>query len=409
MSEHCLKSVACAFCSCHCTDIDIVIQDGKVTRIYPPCPVAEKGFRVETDDPPSHGSGGAYASNATCIEEIYRRLRAARLPLIWIGSGISYENQRSAVKLAKTLCACVDTPASKNAFGITRAYAESGMHWLSLGGLQEKVDTLVFWGCDLARKYPRFWERFVKNGRVQRLVNVNSLLPAADNEVVLNLPINPQLCLEILTQLRLMNKNQAVAASPLLHALFTAIHASRYGCFIFDPTQKACHPVTLRQAFQLIQEMNDTREERWFGLLLERGVNATGASTALLLETGYPGAVRFVENSARFSSLEWSAEYLIDNEETDLVVQVGQVDSQIQDKLIGKIEQNPQKMGYIVLDSNPPVSAQAAWLPVKPFGLNSGGTALRMDGLPIPIRPVFDSPGWELTEALERLAGEVSL
>ncbi len=408
MNERRERSVTCTFCSCCCTDLELVFQGRRISGINPACPVAEKGFTAAAGDPPSPESGGASVSRQNSLEEICRRLRAARLPLIWVGGGISYESQRVAIKLAKKVRACVDTPASQNAFALARALSESGLHLLTLGELRERVDTLVFWGVDLARTHPRFWERFVRNDRTRKIINVNSFLPVQEDETTLNLPVNRQLSLDILIRLRLMNQNQTVDASPILHALAAALQSAQYGCLIFDASLAALGYTALREAFQLIQELNDRGKSRWFGLMLEEGINIGAASNALFVGTGFPAAVRFTENGGAFSSLEWSAETLIQNRETDLFIRIGDITPSLRDVMKATADQNPGGLTYVVIDSKPPEIKPSVWLSVKAFGVSGGGTALRMDGVPIPSHPYIESPEWELTDVLERLAEEVS-
>ena len=53
-----------------------------------------------------------------------------------------------------------------------------------------------------------------------------------------------------------------------------------------------------------------------------------------------------------------------------------------------------QRIPYIALDPKvtPTTEAAAVAFTVATYGINTGGTVYRMDDVPIPLRPAFDSP-----------------
>jgi formylmethanofuran dehydrogenase subunit B len=62
---------------------------------------------------------------------------------------------------------------------------------------------------------------------------------------------------------------------------------------------------------------------------------------------------------------------------------------------------------YIALDpkDTPTMRGAAVAFTVATYGINTGGTVYRMDDVPIPLRPAFESPypsDYEVLSAIER-------
>jgi formylmethanofuran dehydrogenase subunit B len=318
------------------------------------------------------------------LHEVLCWLRQARQPLILIGDRVSWEAQRAAVRLGKLRQACIDTPASARGAERVRATAEAGLFACTLGEIRSQADRLLFWDFDQHQSQPRFWERYIQ-GFAGRMIGVNSRLPNTGRVSQEHVSLEPRSKGQFIDQLRLLSKGISSNATPAAQAVFAELRAAHYGILILGEREQPSGEAAWGQWQALLQGLSEPGR-RWFTIQLEQGANRSGAREALLSETGYPCAVRCRLEGCDLSLDEWSAESLLLRHEADLVLQIGGVDW-----LSPPAYDRLSRIKTVVFGPARPRFAPAAWLPVAAFGIQSGGHALRMDGVPVPVPSILTS------------------
>ena len=84
--------------------------------------------------------------------------------LVYVGSDLSTQAQRTAVAIADLLRARLDTATSRPAAAGLLAAQRRGRSAATLGEIRNRADVILFWAVDPRVRYPRFFERFVEPG-----------------------------------------------------------------------------------------------------------------------------------------------------------------------------------------------------------------------------------------------------
>jgi formylmethanofuran dehydrogenase subunit B len=178
--------------------------------------------------------------------------------------------------------------------------------------------------------------------------------------------------------------------------LLNFLSSASDGVILFgaDPAGRVC----LSELLGLCMDLENCGLGRWEVLPLLEGSNTAGAAQTLLAECGFPASVRFTSQEAEYSAQEWSAENLLERGEIDLVIWAG-AESWLSPAAMEKMNKIPS----IVLSCQPPAWTPAAWLRVARFGIESRGTALRLDGIPISLEAPFHNAAAEMASVLARL------
>ncbi len=258
-------------------------------------------------------------------------LTRARLPLVYGLVESTVEAQREAVALARRLAGALDTAASAAHAGALAAFQAAGALTTSLGEMRRRADLVLFWGLDPDGVEPGFVARYAppRAGRVRIAVDVGPAAGPPGVEERLRIP--PEREVECLLALRAFLRGRRVepaAAAPLglpldaLRGLARRLSASAYGIIVSDgePPSERRDPlcaVTLNALPRQARERSRLRS-----LLVRRG-NSVGADNVLTWLTGFPAAIRFGPDGARFDPSGSSAEALLASRRADAALVVG--------------------------------------------------------------------------------------
>ena len=136
--------------------------------------------------------------------------------------------------------------------------------------------------------------------------------------------------------------------------------------------------------------------------------NVTGANVVFTWQTGYPYAVDFSQGFPRYNPGETSVIDMLCRKESDAALVIASDPIATFPK---KAAQNLAKNPLIVIDPEPtPTSLMAdVVIPSAFVGIEAGGTAYRMDHVPLPLKKVVEPPEMFLSdeEILQRILSEV--
>ncbi|MDA0282137.1 MAG: formylmethanofuran dehydrogenase subunit B [Planctomycetota bacterium] len=401
-----LENVACTMCGCVCDDLKLTIADGCVVGVSPGCALAEPWLLGQSSsDRPSCSIGGQSVSQDKAVEHAASLLTKSASPLIYGLSGSSTPGQRSAVHLADTIGACIDTTASTCHAPSIVALQSVGESTCSLGEIRNRSDLVIYWGSNPSKSHPRHMERFVDapgqhvpGGRSARhVVVVDVKASESSQRADTFIQIEPGSDFEVLWALRGLVRGLPLDASAVggvprktLVDLAERMKQCRYGAAFFGLglTRRGIPHVNVGALLQLVTDLN--RHTRFVVRRMRIPGDVAGADSVLCWQTGYPFSVNMNRTYPRYNPGEFTANDLLERHEVDAAVLVG---TEGIEKLSDAARAWLGEIPSVILDHagvDSPVPGTVHFTTAV-YGIHRPGTAYRMDETPIPLRKVLDS------------------
>jgi formylmethanofuran dehydrogenase subunit B len=161
-----VNSVICPVCGCLCDDIQLTIENGKVTKVKNGCAMCESKFlnycsEHRTKTPLIRKEGKLVeATLDEAIEKSAEILANANYPILYGWSSTSCEAQRVGVELAEEVGGVLDNTAvvchGPSILGVQTV----GEPTCTLGQIRHRADLILYWGCDPWSAHPRHLERY---------------------------------------------------------------------------------------------------------------------------------------------------------------------------------------------------------------------------------------------------------
>lgn len=323
-------TVTCLGCGLACDDIAVTVRDGRIVEAANACALGIRWFgdgRVPTlARIRSEG-----VTVPTALAEAARILTSAKRPLVYLGADLSMNAQREACALADVLGAVIDTMTPAE---ILLAIQERGRCGATLGELRHRADIVVFWGVDPDRAYPRLRSRYLPERAGLQFISVDLSAEAA-----------------ALTRAAVLGHGTTPLAERLVKGKYVAI--------VVDGEER---PDYVEALIALTEALNGPTRAAL--VILRGGGNRVGAESVLTWQTGYPKAVDFARGAPRYCPYD-AADF-----DATLV--------------IGSSTRTPQTIAI-----GPRASEGSAMVAIDTgiAGIHDGGTALRLDDIPLPLRP----------------------
>jgi len=428
-SEGSLKVVqdaTCTFCGCVCDDIDLRVDGTHIVEAKRACVLGKAWFLnhgVE-DRAPCYIEGQPATVEAG-IDRAAQILVRSRWPLVYGLSDTTSESQRVAVSIADWVGANVDTTTSVCHGPSGMAFQGVGEVTCSLGEVRNRADMVMFWGSNPAESHPRHFTKyslmpkgmFVPNGRSDRtcvIVDVRKTKSAKAADIFVQ--IKPRGDFEALWTLRALAQGleldpqqvEADTGQPLSawQDLMDRMKAAKFGVIFFGMglTMTRGKHANSEALLALTRDMNaHTR----FVCKPNRGHgNVTGADNVVAWRTGYPFGVNLGRGYPRFTPGEYTASDVLARGEADAAMIIAS------DPMANFSQPAREHLGsipYIAFDpkETPTTRAATVSFTVATYGINVPGTVYRMDDIPIPLRPAFESPFPSDLEILEGIESRV--
>ena len=130
--------------------------------------------------------------------------------------------------------------------------------------------------------------------------------------------------------------------------------------------------------------------------------NVTGADNVVAWRTGYPFGVNLARGYPRFNPGEYTASDVLARGEADAAMIIA---SDPMANFSQPAREHLASIPYIAFDpkETPTTRSATVAFTVATYGINVPGTVYRMDDVPIPLRPAFDSPHPSDSEILTRI------
>jgi formylmethanofuran dehydrogenase subunit B len=400
-------------------------------------------------------------------------LADANYPILYGWSSTSCEAQRVGVELAEEVGGVIDNTSVVCHGPSVLSVQEVGLPSCTLGQIRHRADLIIYWGCDPWSAHPRHLERyttftegrfeksdwkgymkkvkasvgkkkvqsalrreFVKNqpqlmlqpetmgkpppammkeGRKLIMVDVRKTMSAEIADYFIQ--VEPNKDYELMQTLRALIRDQeldvdTVAGVPVgyLEEVADAMIRCEFGVIFFGLglTMSAGKFRNVDVAISLVRDLNMRTK---FAIMPMRGhFNVTGANVVSTWQSGYPYAVDFSLGYPRYNPGETTVMDILLRQESDaaLVIASDPV-ANFPRKAVEHLAKNP----LIVID--PHMNATALMgdvvFPSAFVGIEVGGTAYRMDHVPLPLKKVVDPPKGILTdeEILKRILEETRI
>ena len=382
----------CLGCGCACDDIEVVVLGDRIVEARRACPLGVAWFG-DGSVPSRAVVDGQDVDGPLAIEAVGRLLMDARRPLVYLAPELSCEAQREAIGLADGLRALLDTVSTDTVLPSILAMQERGRASATLGEVRSRADVLVWWGVDPDARYPRYPTRyapqpsgqFVPDGRRSRrviAVDVGDARGPADADV--RVAVAPGDEVATLVALRALlapaARDDEGAAWMGARAIAAAIGEGRYVVVAADaelsPGRDAARAAALIAWTQALN--GPTRAAL---STLRAGGNRSGADAVLTSQTGYPTAVDFSRGHPRYVPHDAAAARLARGE-IDVALIVGLAAG------APDVVRHAPALAVIGPRASETTGATVA-IDTGVAGIHSPGTALRLDDVPLPLRPAL--------------------
>jgi formylmethanofuran dehydrogenase subunit B len=408
-----MEHVTCLGCGCGCDDLTVTVSEGRIVDAAPVCPLG-RAWLGDGTIPSEVRRGGQPASLEDALGEAATLLLDARRRcLVYLAPDLTSQAQRAALEIADLVGATVDSATSDTAAAGLLAAQRRGRATATLGEIRNRGDVLLFWAVDPAQRCPRFASRYalepvgthVPQGRAGRyVISVSVGSNQAGIEADSKLTLKPE---DEITALSLMRASVLGNPLPKLSVQFaqaveiaSRLAAARYAILVHDgdPTAEV-NPLRVEALIGLTQALNGPTRAALSSL--RAGGNRIGAEAVLTSQTGYPFSVDYARGYPRYIPGERGLDRLTAGAfRVALVAGSPELDAPRQAAL--------SKIPSIVIGpraSQAPFAARVA-IDTGVAGIHEGGTAYRMDEVPIPLRPPLPNPR-SARETLEALADAV--
>ncbi|CAK8986069.1 Tungsten-containing formylmethanofuran dehydrogenase 2 subunit B (Tungsten-containing formylmethanofuran dehydrogenase II subunit B) [Durusdinium trenchii] len=420
-----IQDATCTFCGCVCDDIDLTVDvaESKIVEAKRACVLGKAWFfNHHIEDRPEALVDGEPATYDVAIERAADILSNAVMPVTYGLSDTTCEAQRVAVAITDWIGGTVDTTTSVCHGPSGIAFQGVGEVTCSLGEIKNRADYLIYWGGNPAESHPRHFTKyslmpkgdFVPRGRKDRtavLVDVRKTKSAKAADIFLQ--IKPRSDFEVAWALRALCRGVPVDPSieqktgislEQLTEIMDGMKRARFGAILFGMglTMTRGKHLNSEAILALARDMN--QHSRWVAKPMRGHGNVTGADNVVSWSTGYPFGVHLGRGYPRFNPGEFTTTDLLARGEADAALIIA---SDPMSNFCQAARDHLATIPSVVLDPKLSETAKVATVAftTATYGINVPGTVYRMDDVPIPLRPAFESPyksDFEILKAIEK-------
>ena len=425
-----IKDATCTFCGCVCDDQELTVEGNRITKAKNSCVLGKSWFlNHHIEDRPDALIEGQPASYDQAIERAADILTNATYPITYGLSDTTCEAQRVAVAITDWIGGCLDTTTSVCHGPSGMAFQAVGEVTCTLGEVKNRADFLIFWGGNPAESHPRHFTKyslmpkgqFVPNGRKDRtavLIDVRKTKSARAADI--HLQLKPRSDFELCWAMRALAKGIEVDPSveektgislETLTDVVDRMKKAKFGVILFGMglTMTRGKHLNSEAVLALTRDLN--LHTRWSAKPMRGHGNVTGADNVVSWSTGYPFGVNLGRGYPRFNPGEFTSSDVLARKEADAALIIA---SDPMSNFSQPARDHLASINSVVLDPKLSETAKVATVAftTSTYGINVPGTVYRMDDVPIPLRPAFESPfksDYEILKAVEKRIREKQL
>lgn len=286
--------------------------------------------------------------------------------------------------------------------------------------MKNRADLIIYWGGNPAECHPRHFTRytltqkgkFSPRGRKDRtmvLVDIRETPSAKAADIFLQ--IRPGKDFEVLTALRALIKDQPVDSAAIagtglsleqLQDLAHRMKNARFGVLFFGMGLSMTRGKHMNSAAALTLAAELNAFTKFVAMPMRGHGNVTGADVVLRYTTAYPFGVSLTRGYPRFNPGEFSTVDLLVRGDNDATLVLGaDPGATMPQPAIEHLRRTPT----IVLDPKVTFTSRLARVHITTAatGISAPGTVYRMDEIPLPLRPILQSPYPTDEEVIRRI------
>jgi formylmethanofuran dehydrogenase subunit B len=391
-----VDQVTCLGCGCTCDDLTVRVDGRRIVEITPSCPLAQAWFGDGTV-PEKILRGSEASSFDEAITGAAELLSgAAGTVLVYVGVDLSTQAQRAALAIADVLGGVLDQATSEPAAAGLLAAQRRGRATATLGEIRNRADVLLFWGIDPTARYPRYLSRYavepvgthVPAGRRGRLViAVDVAAERGPKDADLRLAVSPEDEIAALSVMRASVLGNMLGELPqrlqTVPEIARRLTEARYAVLVHEaePGDQQRDPHRAEGLIALTQALNGSTRAALSSL--RAGGNRSGVESVLTWQTGYPMAVDYSEGFPSYAPANRGLLRLA-HRGFRAVLLAGSVAG-----LTAAARESLSRVPTIIIG---PRASEASFgsrftIDTGVAGIHEGGTAYRMDEVPLPLRP----------------------
>ncbi len=419
-----VEDATCTFCGCVCDDIELSVDKEKneIVKAKSACVLGKAWcLNHHIEDRPEATIEGKPVSYDEALDKAAEILLNSKMQVTYGLSDTTCEAQRVAVAITDWIGGTVDTTTSVCHGPSGMAFQGVGEVTCTLGEIKNRADFLIYWGGNPAESHPRHFTKyslmpkgeFVPNGRKDRtavLIDVRKTKSA--KAVDIHLQLKPKSDFELAWALRLLAKGidpdpsveeKTGISIETLKDVMDRMKKAKFGAILFGMgvTMTRGKHLNSEAVLCLARDMN--KYTRFVAKPMRGHGNVTGADNVVSWSTGYPFGVHLGRGYPRFNPGEFTTTDLLARGEADAAMIIA---SDPMSNFCQAARDHFVTIPSIVLDPKLSDTARVATVAftTATYGINVPGTVYRMDDVPIPLRPAFESPyksDYEILKGIE--------
>ncbi|WP_406670016.1 formylmethanofuran dehydrogenase subunit B [Methanolobus sp. ZRKC4] len=409
MSEY----YVCTGCALLCDDIGVETEGNKLTKVHAACLKGVARMKG-CSDPMECTVGGEKADIDSAITKAAAILKSAKNPLIFGHGNSSSQAQKISIGLAKKTSAYLDDTSSFCQGPIIEAILQDKLKTCTLDDVRHKADVVVFWGADPSSSHPRHLSRYSyfprgkerqrgwEEDRTAICIDVRKSDTAeicGDNGTYL---IPSQADAEFMDALVSGLSNKVPKTSfdfdkKRILELTNILKKAKFGV-IFVGLGFVYSLDELEPLFRLMDKLNSVSN---FHLIPMVGqYNMRGFNHNLFEETGYINRVKFDDEISH--GPEYSVVEALKQKSVDAALVIG---SDPLSSLPLSVARYLTEIPLITIDPCQTLTSAKSdvTIPCALGGVESGGTAIRMDGVEIELKKIIETDRLSDEDLLTRI------
>lgn len=421
-----VTDVVCPLCGSVCDDIEVEVEDTKITKVTGACAVGKsKLLGHERIKSPMIREDGVLkeCSYDEAIRKAAELLAKSRRALLYGWSSTVCETHKVGIELAEEIGGVVDNTATVCHGPSVLAIQDVGVPGSTLGQIKNRTDLVIYWGSNPTAAHPNHMKRYTyiskgyflpggKKDKKLAVVDVRETSTAKMAHLFAQVEPGKDFLLYSAVRAVLMGYEDIVpevvggVPKEKIVALAKAMKEARFFVIFFGMgvTQSRCRQNNIVNAIQTTRAGHmHTKGLIW---PMRGHYNVNGFNQICTWETGYPYAVDFVRGYAWYNPGETSATDLLGRRECDVALIIA---SDPASHFPAEAVRHLARIPVIQIDpyANPTTEFADIVIPCAISGIENEGSVYRMDNVPIRLRKIVDTEYMTDEEIMKRILEEV--
>ena len=391
----------CTGCSLLCDDIEVEYGTETINKIYTACRVGVAHMK-ESKEKVTFLVDNKPVDEEKALSETVKILKNAKNPLIFGLGASTNEAQKQAIELGKKINATIDDSSSFCFGSVVEALVTNKIKTCTLEDVRNKGDVIIFWGSNPADSHPRHLSKhsyFPRGSEKQRGWEEERTAIAIDirkshtakicGNYFIQIPQGGDV--ELIDALisglsgKLPKTSYNYPPKKILE-LANILKGAKFGIIFVGPGL-IYSLENLAPLFRLMQALN---EKSNFHLVPMVGnCNMRGFNENLFTETGYVNSVKFENGIVKHGS-EYSIVESLKAKTVDAALIIG---SDPFSSLPRSISKSLLEIPIISMGPSETLTTKKAKVHINTAisGVESGGSAIRMDGTLVSFKPIVET------------------